>query len=45
MTGLRDTGNPPLTEPSKLAIALAVMAAMREYRKGKPIAFQPRTRP
>ena len=30
---------------NKLAVALAAREAMREHRKGKPIAFQPRLRP
>ena len=28
------------TQPNKLAIALQVRAAMKEHRRGKPIAFQ-----
>jgi hypothetical protein len=30
---------------NKLRIALQVREAMREHRKGKPIAFQPRRHP
>lgn len=30
---------------NKLAVALAAREAMREHRKGKPIAFQPRRFP
>ena len=30
---------------NKIAIAIAAREAFRDVRKGKPIAFQPRTRP
>ena len=36
---------PGRVEPNRVAVALACRAAMREHRKGKPIAFQLRTRP
>ena len=34
-----------LEHMNALAIALSCREAMREHRKDKPIAFQPRTRP
>lgn len=34
-----------MSEPNKVAIALAVREAMRSWRKGKPIAFQHPIRP